>query len=601
MITLLILHVLKDRHIYETNRHFNQGGRYARSESLARILRYVVTGILSAVCALPLGCGSGVKNTAQGLLINEGSLAPGSVASAYSQALQASGGTPNYVWSLASGNLPAGITLAPSGLISGTPTLAGTFTFTTSVTDSGSPLQTKLATFSITIAPPIRNTSALNIGTSNFTSGGVGSFYSQALQVGGGTPSYAWSVTAGTLPSGLTMTQTGLVSGTPTVAGSFTFTVTVTDSSSPAQTISANFTIVISPSQLGITASSLSSGIVNNAYSQMLQASGGTPGYTWNIVSGSLPTGLTLTPNGVISGTPSAAGTFAFAATVTDSGNPAQSKSSLYTITIAATPLSITTTSLASGTVNTAYSKTLQASGGTPGYAWSITAGSLPAGLTLVSTTGVISGISAASGTFSFTVTVSDSGSPAQNTSATLSIIVAAGPALTITTSSSLAGGTLGSAYSQTLQAMGGTPSYTWSITTGSLPTGLVLTSTSGVISGTPSVAGTFNFTVTVTDSSNPIQGKSLATSIVVAAQHGVVLNWNAPTSTTDPVAGYNVYRASGAGSESFVLLNSGLNTQTTYTDNAVVSGEVYIYAVKSVDYSNVESVGSNQVTVTIP
>jgi hypothetical protein len=528
------------------------------------------------------------------LTIITSSLVSGTVSSSYSQTLQASGGTPGYTWSIATGILPGGLTLTSTGTLAGTPTSAGTFTVTAIVTDAGSPAQSTSANFSIVIAPV-----QLTITTSSLTGGTISSAYSQKLQASGGTPSYKWSIATGSLPAGLTLSQAGTISGSPTSAGTFSFTTTVTDSGSPAQSKSAAFTITIASTQLSITTTSLASGTVNSAYSQTLQASGGTPSYVWSLTSGSLPSGVTLASSGLISGTPVAAGTFAFVASVTDSSSPAQSKSAAFTITIASTQLSITTTSLASGTVNTAYSKTLQASGGTPGYIWNITSGSLPAGLTLAATTGVISGTPTASGTFSFVVTVTDTGSPVQNTAASLSITVAAGTALAIT-SSSLGGGTTGLPYSQTLQATGGTPGYTWNITTGSLPAGLTLASTTGIISGTPSVAGTFNFTVTVVDNSNPIQNRSLATSIVVATQHGVVLNWNAPTSTTDPVAGYNIYRASGTGG-SYAVVNSALNTQTTYTDNAVVSGAVYTYTVKSVDYTNVESVGSNQVTVTIP
>src|SRR6202011_701427 len=105
------------------------------------------------------------------------------------------------------------------------------------------------------------------------------------------------------------------------------------------------------------------------------------------------------------------------------------------------------------------------------------------------------------------TGTVTDSGSPVQSKSATFSIGVA--PTQLTITSSSLAGGTANTPYSQTLQASGGTPAYTWNITSGSLPAGLTLTATTGVISGTPTASGTFNFTVTVTDTGNPVQSKS--------------------------------------------------------------------------------------------
>jgi hypothetical protein len=166
--------------------------------------------------------------------------------------------------------------------------------------------------------------------------------------------------------------------------------------------------------------------------------------------------------------------------------------------------LKVTTTSLPSGQVGSAYGPaTLAASGGVTPYSWSVTSGSLPGGLSLDGSTGVISGTPTAYGTFTFTVTVADSESPAMKaTSGTLSITVKPAP-LKVTTTS-LAAATGGKPYSATLAATGGVTPYTWSVSSGSLPPGLSLDSATGVISGTPDVAGTYSFTVTVTDSESP-------------------------------------------------------------------------------------------------
>jgi type II secretory pathway component GspD/PulD (secretin) len=164
-------------------------------------------------------------------------------------------------------------------------------------------------------------------------------------------------------------------------------------------------------------------------------------------------------------------------------------------------PLGIGTTSLPNGVVGTAYSTTLQSAGGTGRVTWSVTAGSLPAGLTLNASTGAISGAPAAAGTSNFTVTLTDSASPPQFVTKSLSIeIDALRPALAIATAS-LANGVLGQAYNQTLVTSGGKAPFTWSIVSGALPTGLALNAT-GAITGTPTVFGNFAFTVQVTDSS---------------------------------------------------------------------------------------------------
>lgn len=198
--------------------------------------------------------------------------------------------------------------------------------------------------------------------------------------------------------------------------------------------------------------------------------------------------------------------------------------------------LGVTTSSLPAGAPGVPYSATLAATGGLAPYTWAITSGALPKGLSLSSSTGTISGSARVSGTFTFTATVTDSASPVETASVTLTLTFAAatqtappaGP-LAITTSS-LPSGSNGIAYAATLAASGGTPAYTWSITAGSLPPGLTLAATTGVISGTPTATGTTNFTVAVTDNANPAATQSLATAITIvtipAAPTGPGTTW---------------------------------------------------------------------------
>jgi hypothetical protein len=204
-----------------------------------------------------------------------------------------------------------------------------------------------------------------------------------------------------------------VISGTPTSNGTATFKVTVKDTASPAQTASANESITVSaaPSTLTVTLTSLGAAQTGSSYNTTLNASGGTPGYTWSIASGSLPAGLSMSSGGVISGTPTGSGTASFKVTVTDSGSPVQTASADESLKVGSQQLTITTVALGYGTSGTGYSATLNASGGTPGYSWSISQGSLPDGLTL-SSAGVISGTPTASGTSTFTVSVADNESP---------------------------------------------------------------------------------------------------------------------------------------------------------------------------------------------
>ncbi|MFZ9628038.1 MAG: S8 family serine peptidase [Ilumatobacteraceae bacterium] len=174
-------------------------------------------------------------------------------------------------------------------------------------------------------------------------------------------------------------------------------------------------------------------------------------------------------------------------------------------------PVAVSTSSLPVGTTTAAYSTTLAATGGTGTYTWSVTSGSLPTGLTLASS-GTLSGTPSATGTYTFTVTARDTALPTGNSAAKQFSIPVTTP-VTVGTTSPMVGGIVGVAYSQTLAATGGTGSFTWTKTSGTLPGGLTL-STGGVLSGTPTAAGSFTFTVTATDSAGRTGSKSMSLTV---------------------------------------------------------------------------------------
>ncbi|MBB5339847.1 beta strand repeat-containing protein [Tunturiibacter gelidoferens] len=498
------------------------------------------------------------------LTITSSTLAPGTIGSSYSQSLQAAGGSAPYAWSVSSGSLPAGLSLATSGSVLGTPTATGTFNFTATVTDASSPAQSKSVPVSLTIAP-----ATLAIISSTLPSGTVGAGYSVPIQAQGGTSPYTWSITSGSLPSGLIfVSSTGIVSGTPTASGTFNFTATVTDAASPAQSKSVAVSLTIAPATLAITSSTLPSGTNGSGYSNALEASGGTAPYTWSVTAGALPAGLTLgSTTGVVSGTPTASGSFTFTATVSDAASPAQSKSATVSLTIAPATLNILTSSLPSATQGSSYSSTLRTSGGTAPFTWSITGGSLPAGLTLGATTGVVSGTPTASGSFSVTVMVKDSATTAQTATVTLPLsVVAAGSPLAIT-SSTLHSGTTNIPYTATLNATGGTAPYSWSITGGSLPSGFTLAS-NGTVSGTPATSGTVNFTATVSDSSSPAQTQSAPISFVIAPPALAIITSSLPSGTQGSAYSTGVQATGGTAPYSWSItsgaLPAGLSLGTT-------------------------------------
>ena len=171
-----------------------------------------------------------------------GPLPPATVGVPYSQTLTATGGTPPLVWSVDPGSpQPPGITLAPAtGVLSGTPTAAGTFSFTVVARDAA--LQTATRSLSLTVSAAAAS-AVLEI-ISPLPSGRLGSLYNQTIAAAGGTPPYAWSVVNGALPAGILLSPTaGGLSGTPTVRGSSTFSVVLTDAA--ARTVTARFMLAV--------------------------------------------------------------------------------------------------------------------------------------------------------------------------------------------------------------------------------------------------------------------------------------------------------------------------------------------------------------------
>ena len=226
--------------------------------------------------------------------------------------LTAAGGTGPYQWLVTSGSLPSGLTLGPAtGLISGTPLNAGTFTFGVSVTDSTS-LHTSQQ-FNLTVA------SGLVITTPpQLPAGANGSPYSQTLNATAGTAPYSWAVTKGTLPIGLTLSASGTIAGKPTANGVSTFTVQVTDKT--GATASQQFSLTIGTGLAITTPAALPPGILNQAYSSAIAVTGGNGQYTWSLATGSsMPPGLTLSgANGAITGKPTQAGSFTLTLHVSD-------------------------------------------------------------------------------------------------------------------------------------------------------------------------------------------------------------------------------------------------------------------------------------------
>ncbi len=424
----------------------------------------------------------------------------GETGQTYSATLAHTGGVGPFTWSLPSGStLPAGLNLAATGTISGTITAAAnTYTFTAKVTDAQG---NSVVSGNISINVD----AALVITPPTLHAGVVGVSYTlPAFTASGGSASgYTFAVATGSIAPLVLGASNGIVSGTPTTAGTLQFTVKVTDSLGYIAT-TGSLSITINPA-ITVSLGPASPITLDQTKSQLVTATVGndpnSAGVTWSAVtglgtlSGSTSTTTTYNAPAVVA----SASTATFTATsVTD-----QTKSATYTVNLVPSP-SITTSSMAAGNVNGAYSSPVSMTGGIAPYTWAIQAG--PTGLTLsasITNTGTVTvqGTPTVSGNNQiFTIKVTD----AQGLSATSSgLTITVFPALVITPPS-LPVGAVGLSYtSPAYTASGGSGSgYTFAIASGSIAP-LVLGAGNGIITGTPTTAGTLQFTVKVTDSVN--------------------------------------------------------------------------------------------------
>lgn len=523
------------------------------------------------------------------LQIVTGALKPGIEFTPYADTLRASGASGVYTWSRVGGSLPSGISLSTSGVLSGTPVVTGAFAFTARVTSDG---QTRDKALTLVVdevdSPPVIVTSELATATvgvfhadtleasggSGFyewssasavppglvltsggvlsgvpveadtvslsltvTSGGLTDTRSLTLRIHwdtlsisttsladipfqnefadtlvgyGGDGDYEWSVSEGELPEGVELNDsTGVLSGYATELGTSTFTVRL--ESGDDQEVFRQYTLEVVPGPVNIVSDSLRQGKFGRAYADTLEAEGGNGTFVWSLASSpqQLHAGLTLNASsGIISGTPTEFGPRTLVFTASSPGIGISGQRVLQLVIQA--PLEITTDTLPNGVQGEPYGAVVSASGGAGGYSFQITAGALPAGLTLNVTNGVVSGTPTEVGNFTVTVQVTAQDGDTETDDVVISIF----PVLSIT-AGALPGGVTGTAYSQTLQATGGDGEFVWSVAAGALPGGLSLDPGSGVISGTPTGAGTFDFTVAV--ASGDGQEATAARTILVA------------------------------------------------------------------------------------
>ena len=320
---------------------------------------------------------------------------------------------------------------------------------------------------------------------------------------GPGLP-YQFRVLSGNLPPGISLSKDGHLSGIPTTAGSWSFWVELSDQNPPTadwcvpKQAEREFTVVVeggSPAPslppLAVTTGAAPEGVVGSAYSLSLQASGGGS-QSWSLASGTLPPGLSLGSNGVVAGTPTAAGQWGFTARVSGNGRSAERA---FAIVVRA-PLAVSGGGTRTGEVGLALAPIALASTGAAGTtSWRLE-GALPAGVSFDAAAARIAGTPTAAGSFPLKAVATDGAG--RSTSVDLGLVIA--PRLAIRTSG-LVLGRVGRAYRSYVRTAGGIGPMRFGIASGKLPSGLRLDATRGILTGAPRKAGIYRITVEARDS----------------------------------------------------------------------------------------------------
>ena len=531
------------------------------------------------------------------------SVASGTVGTAYSANVAATGVLGATTYSLASGALPPDLSLnASTGAITGTPKAAdvGKAAFQISAIDAyGDTATSGTLTITIVAAP------AITFGSAPTATATFGVAYSSSTSAAGGAGTLTYSLASGALPPDLNLAGTGAITGTPKAAdiGTFGFSVKATDVYGDSAT-SPSYTIVVSYPAVTIApvAGSLPFAVTGQSYTQTLTASGGSgAGFTW-VVTGLPASGISYSASGAtltINGPATTAGPVDFSATATDnasnSAGPIAYSIQVYSpVTI---PSTIPATLPASATVNVGYTGTVVATGGSGNYSWTVTG--LSDGLTSSSSGGTltISGTPTSAATVTANVSIKDTTTNVTSGPYAYAITVYATVTLPSTNPSTLGPAIESTPYTGTIVAAGGSGNYSWTVT--GLPAGGLSSSTSGgtlTISGTPGATPTtVSFSAKVTDTTTNLSSGPYNYSVTVYAPVTVDAS-TLPTTASATVPYTGTITASGGSGSGYSWTVTGLSDGLSYTSSGAtltISGTPTSAATVTVTASVKDSAGN--------
>jgi hypothetical protein len=460
----------------------------------------------------------------------------------------------------------------------------------------------------------------LAITTATLPEATAGTPYTALVEAAGGNPPYSWAITNSN-STGLEIDNQGFITGTAPAEGNYPLVIEVEDRSNNKKLLSVILSVIIGPDPLAIATTALPNAIDGILYTAVIEGVGGEKPYIWSVTDGG-GTGFGINNEGILSGVAPRSGDYGLSLRLNDNANTQATASFVLTVTgdTPLLPLAIATASLPDAEEGKAYTAILQAEGGQGPYLWSLI-NSGGSSLQLRDD-GVLSGTVLTEGGYAIEVSVTDDARTV-STALILDVLANSSP-LTITTSSPLPAGTLDERYAAILNASGGTQSYAWTLVSNGGQSALALSS-DGVLSGTPSLAGTFGLVLEVSDGNStdqlaaaltvtstpdptialtiettqlPTVDRVLYAATVVAAGGEKPYRWSGRDTST-PASGFIIAADSGVitGNTSNLLPGLyGYNVTVEDADNAITDRS-YIIEVPGADNPAVQILTANPLT----